>query len=390
MLIYNAEIFTMADGILENAFIRTEGKKITEIGYMYDLKTPPVRGDFDAYGLNVYPGFVDGHSHIGMWEDGIDFEGDDGNEATDPSTPHLRAIDAVNPNDRCFDEAARAGITTVLVGMGSANPVGGEFLAMKTAGSRRIDKRIVRAPAAIKFALGENPKRVYSERDETPMTRMATVAIIREQLYKARRYQQDMMEYNANLGTEDESAPPDYDIKCEALLPLLRHEVQAHFHCHRTDDIFTAIRIAKEFDLDYVLVHATEGGLVGGELAEDGARCIIGPIIADRGKPELRNQTIENAALLKKAGIDFAICTDHPENPVQYLPLACGVAVRGGLDEMTALAAITSKAAEICGIADRVGTLEVGKDADIVCMDGKFYDVLTKPRLVLIDGAAVL
>lgn len=390
MLIYNAKIYTMAGEPLENGFIRTQGSKIAEIGPMLELKTPPTREDFNAYGMNVYPGFIDSHSHIGMWEDGLDFEGDDGNEATDPSTPQLRAIDAVNPNDRCFSEAARAGVTTVVVGMGSANPVGGEFIAMKTSGSRRIDKRLLKAPVAVKFALGENPKRVYNDRDETPVTRMATAAIIREQLFKARRYQEDLTEYNANLGTDDETDMPDFDMKCEALLPLLRREIKAHFHCHRADDIFTAVRIAKEFDLDYVLIHATEGGMIADELAEDNAKCILGPVIADRCKPELRNQTIENAARLRKAGVDVAICTDHPETPVQYLPLSCGVAIRGGLSENDALAAITSKAAEICGISDRVGTLEVGKDADIVCMDGKFYDVLTKATLVVADGTPVL
>ena len=270
--------------------------------------------------------------------------------------------------------------------MGSANPIGGEFLAMKTFGSRRIDKRILKTPVAVKFALGENPKHSYNDRDETPSTRMATAAVIREQLYKAKRYMQDLESYENSVGTDDEETPPDYDIKCEALLPLLRREVKAHFHCHRADDIFTAIRLAKEFELDYVLIHATEGGLIADELAEDNAPCIIGPMIADRSKPELSRQSIENAARLHEAGVKVAICTDHPENPVQYLALGAGIAMKGGLDEKTALEAITSAPAEICGISDRVGTLEVGKDADIVVMEGEFYNVLSRPRLVLVNG----
>ena len=390
MLIYNAKIYTMTEaGVIDNGFILTEKGKIARVGKMTELETPPTREDFNAFGMNVYPGFIDLHTHLGMWEDGLGFEGEDGNEITDPATPQLRAIDGVNPNDRCFFEAARAGVTSVLTGVGSANPVGGEFVAMKTYGSKRIDKRIIRSPAAIKFALGENPKKCYNNRDETPTTRLATAAIIREQLYKTRRYMQDIVDYESSLGTENEGSMPDYDIKCEALMPLLKGKVRAHFHCHRADDIFTAVRLAKEFELKCVLIHATEGGLIADELAEDGFPCVVGPIIADRCKPELSRQSIENAALLNRAGIKVAICTDHPENPIQYLPLAAGVCIKGGLDKETALAAITVNAAKIAGIADRVGTIEAGKDADIAVMDGEFYDVLTTAKLVLVDGKEV-
>lgn len=389
MLIYNAKIVTMCGADIENGYIRTEGEKIAEIGEMSALDTQPAKTDYNAEGMTVYPGFIDAHCHLGAFEDGIGFEGDDGNEETDPITPQLRAIDMINPADYCFTEAARGGVTTVLSGMGSANPIGGTFAALKTYGSKRIDKLIIKAPAAMKFALGENPKTVYNEKNQSPNTRMATAALIREQLYKTKRYIEDKEAYTESIGTDDELAPPDYDIKCEALIPVLEGDMKAHFHCHRADDIFTAIRIAKEFDLDYVLIHATEGGLIAEELAEENARCVIGPIFADRCKPELKNQTIENGARLNKAGVDFAICTDHPENPIQYLPIAAGLAIRGGLDERTALAAITSKAAEICGISDRVGTLEAGKDADLVIYKGKFYDVTSVPQLVLVNGEIV-
>ena len=390
MLIYNAKIHTMTDaGVIDNGYVLTENGKITRAGKMTDLPFPPTRTDFDAFGMNVYPGFIDIHTHLGMWEDGLGFEGADGNEITDPSTPQLRAIDGVNPNDYCFLEAARAGVTSVLTGVGSANPVGGEFIAMKTYGSRRIDKRIIRSPAAIKFALGENPKKCYNDRDETPTTRTATAAVIREQLYKTRRYMQDIVDYETSLGTENEGSMPDYDMKCEALIPLLKGKVKAHFHCHRADDIFTAVRLAKEFELKCVLIHATEGGIIADELSEDGFPCVVGPIIADRCKPELSRQSISNAALLHKAGIKVAICTDHPENPIQYLPLAAGVCIKGGLDKEAALAAITINAAKIAGIEDRVGSIEAGKDADIAVLDGEFYDVLTTAKLVLVNGAEV-
>ncbi len=392
MLIYNAKIYTMSEaGVIENGFVEIKNGKISSVGAMSSLESEPSSYDesFDAKGANLYPGFIDCHTHLGMWENGIGFEGSDGNEITDPSTPHLRAIDGANPNDFCFTEAARAGVTAVLTGAGSANPIGGDFIAMKTFGSTRIDKRVILAPAAIKFALGENPKKCYNDRDETPTTRLATAAIIREQLYKAKRYIEDIINYESSIGTDDEGSLPDYDAKCEALIPLLKDKVTAHFHCHRSDDIFTAVRIAEEFNLKYVIVHATEGGLAAEELKECGCPCIVGPIICDRCKPELMNQSIENAARLHKAGIKVAICTDHPENPIQYLPLSAGVCIKGGLDKMTALEAITIAPAEIAGISERVGSIETGKDADLSVMDGEFYDVLTKPKLVLVDGKRV-
>ena len=237
MYIYNANVITMAEKNYENGFILIENDKIKAVGDMSQLKDfSPSDSDIDAKGRTAYPGFVDAHTHIGAWEDGLAFEGDDGNEDTDPSTPNLRAIDMINPLDHCFEEAAQAGVTSVVCGMGSANPIGGTFLAMKTAGSKRIDKRIIKNPVAVKFALGENPKNVYKDKDTAPVTRMATAAIIREQLFKARRYLDDMIDYESSAGTDDEGDRPEYDAKCEALMPLLKHEIPAHFHAHRADD----------------------------------------------------------------------------------------------------------------------------------------------------------
>ncbi|MCR4780182.1 MAG: amidohydrolase [Ruminiclostridium sp.] len=392
MIIYNARIFTASEDadIIECGYIETNDGVITAVGSMDDFSGSLDSGDvIDASGLTVYPAFVDAHCHIGICENGIAFEGDDVNEETDPSTPHLRAIDAINAADLCFSEAARAGIGTVVTGAGSANPVGGSLLAMKTYGSTRVDKLLIREPCAIKFALGENPKRVYNDRDETPMTRMATAAVIREQLRKAQRYMEDMAEYERTKGTDDETSRPDYDIKCEALIPLLKRRVKAHFHCHRQDDIFTAIRIAKEFSLDYVLIHATDGWLIADELRDERARCIIGPLFADRCKPELINQSCENAAKLHKHGVEFAICSDHPETPIQYLPVTAGIAVRGGLSKEQAILAITSVPARICGIDDRVGSIETGKDADLAAFRGEVFDITESPEFVVITGKFV-
>lgn len=389
MIIYNAKIFTAADKDYDCGYITINDGKITAVGDITSLSEKPSDGDIDASGLTLYPAFVDAHCHIGMFENGIGFEGDDGNEETDPSTPQLRAIDAINPNDYCFYEAAKGGIGTVITGMGSANPIGGTFLAMKTTGSKRVDKLIIKDPCSMKLALGENPKSVYKDRDETPVTRMATAAIIREQLYKAKRYMEDYAEYEATKGTDDEVSKPDYDIKCEALIPLLKGGIKAHWHCHRADDIFTAIRISKEFGLDYVLIHATEGGLIADELGEENAKCVIGPLFCDRCKPELVNQSIGNGKRLIENGVDIAICSDHPENPIQYLPVTAGIAVRGGISETEALKAITINPAKFCGIDDRVGSLEVGKDADIVAFASSPFDITKAPEFVFVDGKMV-
>ena len=262
------------------------------------------------------------------------------------------------------------------------------FLVMKTHGSKRVDKLVVQSPCAIKFALGENPKNTYNDRDETPVTRMAVAAIIREQLTKARRYRDDLEEYERLKGTDDEVSLPDYDAKCEALLPLFdkEHPLKAHFHVHRADDIFTAIRLAKEFSLDYVLIHCTDGAVIADELAEDSPAVIVGPLFGDRGKPELHNHEITTPAVLHKNGIRFAICTDHPETPIQYLPLTAALAVRGGLDRETALRAITITAAEIIGVDGRLGSIAAGKDADFSLFDGDPLDLRVTPKLVFVNG----
>ncbi len=388
MIIYNAKIVPVTGKNIKKGFIETENGKIKSIGDMTDIPRKPRKGDIDASGLTAYPAFIDAHCHIGVFANGYGFEGDDGNEETDPATPQLRAIDAVNPMDYCFTEAAKGGIGTVVTGMGSANPIGGTFIAMKTWGSKRIDRRVIKNPVAMKMALGENPKSVYHEKEETPTTRMATAAVIRENLFKAKRYMEEMAEYEKTKGTDDETSRPDYDIKCEALIPVLNREIKVHFHCHRADDIFTAVRLAEEFSLDYVLIHATEGGLIADEL-DKGTQCVIGPVFGDRCKPELMNADIANGKKLTDNGMEIAICTDHPENPIQYLPSMAGLAMRGGLTEKQALEAITINPARFCGIEDRVGSLEAGKDADIVLFSGTFHDISKTPEIVIMNGEVI-
>lgn len=382
MLITHAYVKTMDGAEYPDGFVAFEDGVITAVGSM--AEAPSCTDAIDAQGQLLLPGFIDPHCHIGMWEDGLGFEGDDGNEETDPVMPQLRAIDAVNPLDHCFREAIAFGITTVVTGPGSANPIGGAWLAMKTAG-QRIDDMLVKSPVGMKFALGENPKSAYNSKNQTPITRMATASLIREQLAKARRYMEDQ----ARAETDEDADPPEYDIKCEALLPVLKREIKAFFHAHRADDICTAIRIAKEFDLDYVLIHCTEGHLIPDVLQKEGAAMIIGPVICDRSKPELRNFSPELGGKLQKSGLSFAVCTDHPVIPIQYLPLSCMIASAEGLEQEEALRAITCNAAKICGIFDRVGSITVGKDADLVLFNTDPLSGYVKPTAVFIAGKQI-
>ena len=384
MLIINGTVHTMDGPVIKNGYVAVKGSKIAQAGPMEDCPKSWEGEVFDAQGGHICPGFIDAHCHLGMFGDALGFESDDGNEETDPCTPHLRAIDGVNPLDRCFTEARAAGVTTVLTGPGSANPVSGQFAALKTDG-RWVDAMVVRAPAAMKLALGENPKQVYHDRDETPVTRMATAAIIRENLRKAVEYGEKL-----DKATRDEDTdPPDYDAKLEALLPVVRGELPVHIHAHRADDIATGVRIAKEFGLRCVIVHGTEGHLIPELLAREKIPVITGPALGDRSKPELANMTLENPAILWKAGVRFAICTDHPEVPIQYLPLCAALAVKGGLDPEEALAAITVTAARIAGLDGALGSLAPGREADIVVTDRHPLELLGQVRAVFMGGRRI-
>lgn len=382
MLIYNAEIYTMdSAGVIPNGWVKTENGKITEIDSGNPDNVP--ENSIDAKGGMLLPGFIDAHTHLGIIEDGIDFEGDDCNESTDPFTPQMRAIDGINPFDRCFEEARMRGITAAASSPGSANPCGGEICAIKTNG-RRIDDMLIKN-CGIKFAMGENPKNVYNGREETPVTRMAVTALIREGLHKARRYVRDMDSYYSDSENYD---PPEYDIKCEALMPLLDRKIKAFFHCHRADDICTAIRISKEFSLDAVIIHGTEGYKIADIIAEEKVPVIAGPIICDRCKPEMRGLELKNAAVMHQNGVKTAVCTDHTVIPIQYLPLSAQAAVKGGLSFEDALKTITINPAEILGIDETTGSISVGKDADIqLYRKGENpLDLMSEPRLVMISG----
>lgn len=367
------------DAIRKEAFkadILVENGKIKAIGENLELDDG-VR-IVDAEGLFVYPGFVEAHGHIGLDGYGIGYEGMDYNELNDIISPQMRGIDGVKPIDPAFSAAAAAGVTSVCVGPGSANVLGGTFTTIKTVG-KRVDDMVIRDAVAMKCAFGENPKRVY--RDKKDSSRMTTAALLRETLFKAREY----MEKKEAAG-EDISKKPAFDIKLEALIPVLKREIPLKAHAHASEDIFTALRIAKEFDLKITLEHVTEGHLIVEELAKEGVPLAVGPSLTSASKFELRNKSWTTPGVLAAAGCQVSIITDSPVIPQEYLPLCAGLAVQAGMEPFAALQAITINPAKHAGIADRVGSLEVGKDADIVITDGCPFEVSTKVKQVLIDG----
>lgn len=381
--IKNVTIHTMAeDEIIKNGVILIDNGKICNLGSTITI--PENIEIIDGKNGFLMPGIIDAHCHIGMWEDGLGFEGSDGNEATDPVTPHLRAIDAINPVDKCFQEALDAGITTVATGPGSANVIGGTFATMKTYG-KTIDDMVINECTAMKSAFGENPKRVYSGKKVTPSTRMATAAILRENLIKAKNYVEKQEAFK-----NGSAKAPDFDMKLEALAKVIRKEIPLKSHAHRADDILTAIRIAREFDLDLSLEHCTEGHLITESLKDEHIKSIIiGPSLSDRSKVELKNLTFKTPMILNKAGIKVSIMTDHPVIPLQYISLCAALAAREGMDEEEALRSITINPARAINADHRVGSIEIGKDADIIIYNGHPFDLRNTVKLVMIDGKVV-
>ncbi len=336
---------------------------------------------FDASGLEIYPGFVEAHCHTGLHGYGIGFEGADYNEMGDILACQLRAIDAIEPRDETLKEAREAGVTTLCAGPGSANVLGGTFAAFKPMGDR-IDDMCIKQEVAMKCAFGENPKRCYREKGDS--SRMTTAAKLREMLFKAKEYQQKI-----ERAGDDASKLPPFDMKLNALLPVMRKEIPLKAHAHQADDIFTALRIAKEFDVLITLEHVTEGHLVPHHLSRENVMLAVGPTLTHATKFELRNKSWETPGVLAKAGCHVSIITDAPVIPQKYLPLCAGLAVKAGMDPFDALKAITINPARHIGVADRVGSLEEGKDADIVITNGCPFEVSTEIKAVFINGKSI-
>lgn len=379
MLIKNGSIY---DAIHEDPYqadLRITDGKIAEIGV--GIASFADEEILDASGLRIYPGFVDAHSHLGTDGYGIGYEGDDYNEMNDILSPQLRGIDGIQPMDESFGFAREAGVTSVATGPGSANVLGGTFVAIKTVGTR-ADDMVIKDPIAMKCAFGENPKRCY--RNSKDSSRMTTAALLREMLYKAKEYQEKL-----EAAGDDLTKRPAYNMKLEALLPVLRKEIPLKAHAHQANDIFTAIRIAKEFDLKLTIEHTTEGHLIVDALAKENYPVAVGPSFGHASKFELRNKTWKTPGILAAAGCEVSIITDSPVIPQQYLPLCAGLAVKSGMNPFQALKAITINPAKHIGIADRVGSLEIGKDADLVITNGCPFEVSTEVSHVFIDGNRV-
>lgn len=390
MVIINGRILTMEEETIECGYLKIKGNKIEEIGSMdFYSKKKSVKEDsftdnsveeeiLDVKGAWVMPGLIESHAHIGISEEKWGVIADDCNEGTNPVTPYLRALDALNPMDPAFHEAIKAGITSVMAGPGSANVVGGQFLFLKTQG-RCVDHMVVKEPAAMKVAFGENPKTAYGDQGKYPSTRMGTAAILRSILFQAVQYKQK----------KDSGKLEELDFEMEPWIPVLNREIPLKAHAHRADDILTAIRIAKEFGVDMTLDHGTESHLVVDEVKKSGFPVIVGPDLSSRSKLEIQNMNFKTNKVLNEAGILFAITTDHPVSMIGHLPLCAGLAVKYGLPMEDGLKAITINPAKICRVESRVGSLKVGKDADIAIFSGNPMEVFTKTLYTIIDGKII-
>ncbi len=373
LLIKNGLLHTMENDAPFYADILIDKGKIIEIKKQIVSSTETEI--LNAENMNVYPGFIDAHSHIGIAEDRISSQNDTSNENTNPITPAIRGIDSINPMDSAFHNAIAAGITGAMVGPGSSNAIGGQFAFIKTHG-RCVDDMIVLAPAAIKVAFGENPMNCYGLNGNMPSSRMGIASLIREALFHARQY-----------FSQNQSDNKDFTLECYR--ELFEKRIPLKAHAHRTDDILTAIRIAKEFDLDLTIDHCTEGHLIAEEIAKSGYPAIVGPSLASRNKDEVSLSDFKTAGILHKSGVKVAITTDHPVSRIQYLPLCAGIAAKEGLGEAAALRAITIDAACICRVDHRTGSLKVGKDADIVVFDGNPLEINSEVKATIINGKIV-
>lgn len=380
LLIKNGKVVTAAGRDFERGCVMIENGKIVKVDE--EIPVPEGACVIDAEGHWVLPGLVDAHCHLGLVEVGLGFGGMDVNEKTDPVTPQLRAIDGINPLDPCWQDAVAGGVTCVATGPGSTNTIGGQFAVLKTHGDC-VDEMVIKAPLAMKCAFGENLKRAYGDKGKAPMTRMGNASVLRETLKKAK-------EYAAKLEKDDESdqtAP--VDMKMEALLPVMKREMPLKAHAHRADDILTAIRIAKEFDLKLTLEHCTEGHLIARHIAKAGFPAVTGPSFGFPGKHEVLKKSFKTPMVLKKAGVMTAIMTDHPVIPIERLNIMAGLAMKEGLSFEETLAMITINPAKILGLQDRVGSLEAGKDADVVIWSGNPLELMSEPLVTIIDGEIV-
>ncbi len=378
LAITHAHVVPVEGPAFDGTIVLTDGT-ISDLGP--DVQVPEGAEVVDAQGQWVLPGLVDAHVHLGVWEEGEGWAGQDTNEMTDPVMAAARALDAINPRERGFDDALAGGITSVNVNPGSGNPIGGLAVAIKTYG-RYVDEMVLRSPSGLKAALGENPKRVYGEQKKTPSTRLGVALTLRKAFTEARNYQ-------AKLAQGEDAGPVDRNLVNDALVLVLDGEIPWRQHCHRADDIATAVRIAEEFGYRLVLDHGTESYLVADLLADRDIPVLYGPMIVSRSKVEVRERSAKAPGILDRAGVKVSIITDHPVVPIDHLITQVALAVKEGMDRDAALRAVTINPAEVMGVADRVGSLEPGKDADVVLWSGDPLDFASRPLRVWVSGREV-
>lgn len=375
LAITNGQLFTIAHGVIKDGVVLMDGAKFVTVGS--GLSVPQGAEVIDAAGRHVYPGLIDAHTHHGVYAEGAGPEGSDGNEMTDPITPHVRALDSLNWFDPGFDNAVANGVTTVQVMPGSGNVIGGQGVVVKTWGARPTE-RILLEPSGVKMALGENPKRVYGGKKKTPATRLGGAAVMREAFVQARNYQRRRARGEG-----------ERDLRWEILADVLDGKIPARCHAHRADDILTAVRISQEFGFRLTIEHCTEGHFVADELAAAGVMCTLGPLITGKSKQELKDRCLETASALERAGVVFGLTTDHPVIPAFSLPLCAAYAVGAGMSRERALRALTLDAARVIGLENRIGSLEAGKDADCFIADGDLLDPRTRVLATIVDGQVV-
>ncbi|WP_374010642.1 amidohydrolase [Leifsonia sp. LS-T14] len=381
--IVNGYVVPVAQEPIENGIVLVRDGVIEAVGPAGDVSVPDDATVVDAAGKWVLPGFIESHGHVGIHEEANGPAGDDTNEMTTPNTAAVRAIDAINIDDEGFRDALSGGVTSVVVKPGSGNPIGGQTVAIKTWGGRIIDEQVIHEAVSVKSALGENPKRVYGGKNQTPSTRLGVAMIIREAFVAAQNYrtQRD----SAAL----EGKPFDRDLSKETLVRVLDGELAWDQHTHRHDDIATALRLADEFGYRLVINHGTEAHKIADVLAERDIPVIFGPMFTSRSKVELRDRAIANLAVLAKAGVRVAITTDHPVVPINFLVYQAALAVKDGLPRETALEALTVNPAAFLRLDDRIGSLTPGLDADVVLWSGDPLDVNSRAERVFIGGAEV-
>ena len=377
LAIKGGTIYTITNGIIKDGVVIVKDGKISDVGV--DIPIPEECQIIDARENVVFPGMIDAHTHIGIIHEGVGEAGMDHNERTDPITPQIRALDAIDPYDPTIEEVMKAGITTVLVTPGSANPIGGQCSIVKTCG-KTVETMMLVEDAGMKFALGENPKRVYGSNKKSPSTRMGIAAMIRENLLKAKRY------VEKNQKAIEKGEEPEFDFKMEALKNVITGKVRARIHAHKACDIMTAIRIAEEFGIDFVLDHCTEGDKIIKEISRRNIPVVLSPLMNARTKVETRDRNFWIAATLANYGVLVAISTDGISQQTRWLPLNAGLCVRYGMREEEAMKAITINPAKILKIDDRLGSIEKGKDADLIIMDGHPLETRTKIGIVIING----